>query len=137
MKAGTICGTDAEPLRARSQRDLQSIVKQKNLVLRKERTGALAVRGVVNRAEGWNGRLEDGFTLVLEANRGQIVPAETEVKARVESIGLALVVTGELKISDWIESGKFWIDGRTVVVTALVSHVLIGNRVSNLVVDLM
>src|SRR5258706_242245 len=53
-RTGTVRRANTEVLPARSDRNLQTIVQQEDLVLAEDGERALAIGGVVDRAKGWN-----------------------------------------------------------------------------------
>ena len=76
------------------------------MVLRKYSKGPLAIGRIVHRAKRWNRGLEDGFVLVFQTGRGQVVAAKLEVRARVQCIGRSIVDAHESEITERIKSRK-------------------------------
>ena len=65
--------------------------------------------------------MENRFALVFETTRRQIVPAQSQVRAPVQSVCPSVVDTDELKISERIKGREPWIEaGAIVIATAAV-----------------
>src|SRR5262249_55090605 len=121
------CRPNAEGLAAHSDGNLQPIVQQKNLVLAEEGQRPLPVGRVVYRTKRRRRRLEDRFVLVFKPNGGQVVPAETQIGARVQGVGGAVVDAHKGKITKRIKGSELRIDLRSVVISPARADMLVSN----------
>src|SRR5262249_16298671 len=90
-KARTIGRAYFEPLAANAERDLQTIIECKNLILSEQRERTLSIRRVVEGAERRRVRLKDRFALIFKPGRRQIMTAYLKIAAAVERVGCAIV----------------------------------------------
>src|SRR5260370_37751016 len=62
---------------------------------------------------------------------------QTEVRPGIERVRLAIVVACKSEIAEGLKLGKLWIEPRTDIVAPVIAHMLIGDRVRQLVVYLL
>src|SRR5436190_1298042 len=75
--------------------------------------------------------------LVFKTGGRQVVPAQPEVRARIQSVGRAVVDAGKSEITEGIKGGEPRIDLLTVVVSPARAYVLVSDRIRNRIVDFM
>src|SRR5689334_10239280 len=125
--ARTIRTPDAIPLPAHTNREAQSIVKKRQLILSEDRKRPLAIRGVVESRERRGRALEQRLTLELKSTRKQIGLRKVKIHATVDCVDVAIVDVLKLEIAKRHERCESRIDCWSIVIATIARHSLVRN----------
>ncbi len=134
-KAGPIGGANSIELVPGADRNLQTSIKQNDLVLRKESESALPVSGPRISAKKRDKSLDQCLVLKLKTGRCQVCFSQPNICARIQRVGAAIVNAIEFELSERVQRGEAWIEPGTIVVATPRGNLLIGDRVRQDLID--
>src|ERR1051326_178730 len=118
---------DAIPLATHTNRETQSIVKKRQLVLPENSSRSLTVGGVVEKGKRRRRALEQRYTLAVETCTQQIRFREVEIHATIDCVDVAVVDVLKLEITKRNERRESRIHCWSIVVAPIARDPLVRN----------